>query len=257
MKRTTYIFIGVYFGCMLLMLISILTQLKTGERTRPKEYTVKVTAATTETDLKGIEKIVLTGNYPSKFNWEQRTHIEVKQASPETPGKAMHTAGETITVKKEGNTLYLHANMNPTEAKKADKVWIEDAKVTLEISDKDITIENRMLKTINAKNLTMNSLTIHTDQELTMDACKIQTFRLEGNCQMNSSTIENLYMDLDKSISWNFSDSKITTEHLTGSNNRNVVVGTKTHITWKPKNEKAQLTLIMKKEGEVRFSEAK
>ncbi|NDV58931.1 hypothetical protein [Bacteroides sp. 519] len=245
MKRTTYILIGVYLGGMLFILVGIISLISYfGKELDYQTIDMPQTTATTELD--GVKKVVVSSIYPVRFRMPKNGDFKVTQAPVGSTGKITYPASEYIKVKKQNDVLFLKVDF---ETLGADSEFsIAPVDIQLEIPETFIRIENKSITDMTMESVTIDSLEIDTERGIYIENCTIGSLVLsEQNRYLFSgtnTTIQNLYADLDGLREWKFSNCTIQNQHLTANGSAQLPYNGKgTRIFWKPKNDKATLSL--------------
>jgi len=245
MKRTTYIFIAMYLGGMVLILIGFFSIKGSFLRTIEKTHTIEVTEKTTSTDLSGIKKVVVLTNYPSRFSIDGQNEFNVVQAEKGTSGKIVYSAAEFIKAEKHNEVLTLTIDYRSVLDKYEESEYrfnIEPFRLQMEIPDTYMRIENETATGIRINNVKMDSLEILSKRNIDINDCNFDALLIKGHNRIqfsaSNTTINNLHADVDDIRSWEFNNSTVKTQYLTGSNDKfRIPYNNKgSQIIWEPKD---------------------
>lgn len=99
---------------------------------------------------------------------------------------------------------------------------------------------------------TFGNLDIKTSQGVKIGNCTIRDLTVRSGCrsfEAAGSTIQTLNLDLDDNEKWRIKDCQVETENLTGGQTHYIELSKEEcrRMNWIPKNEKAQLSIQLKK----------
>ena len=260
MKRTTYIFIGVFLGGMLLSLIGILTLRSMASNADASIYNVKMPDETLEVDLKGIQTVKLQASYPNHYHHYGQGKVKVVQAKEGYAGKIVYPASEYIKVRKEGATLLFDLDLGQLNEKNNDEVnyrfELQEVSVLLEVPETCMQIENELQSGIVLEEVKMDSLHLSSRMNIQLNNCNLGSLVVGRNrspFSASNTSIEDMYIDLDENRNWTFDNCTVGTQYLTGSKkvrkNMDAIKGER--IIWQPKTDNAELTLTINKAVEI------
>jgi len=261
MKRTTYIFIGVFTANVILAVI-LMVYLK-GIMMNSEDINYRFNFEQQQSkslDLEDIHTIefITKGADADQFYFATPGKIEVTTAAATGKKIVSYPTSDYLKVNKEEGVLKVILDLSAENLKEDNSgigkgIFLNDLLIKIQTdkilkkisSDKGFNIS---MHQINLDSLTLASKSAH------IDACKIQSLILHSNMSFNAdgSSFNDLYLDMDETH-WNIKGSNINTLYLTGSKkHKNNLSADQYHkLVWKPKTENAELNLNLKTGAEV------
>ena len=261
MKRTTYIFIGVFSANVILAVI-MLVYLK-GIMMNSEEINYAFNFEQQQSlslDISGVHTFEFTtrGADADQFYFSHPGQVELTTSV--VPGKRMisYPSSDYLEVSKEDGVLRVIVDLT-SENLKADHSGIGKG---ISLNNLAINIEtDKILKQVSCdkgfcvtmQQVQLDSLNLNS-KSIVMKTCEIQFLTLENNMDFiaENSSFDDLHIDLDQTR-WNIRDSKVNTLYLTGSGrHRNELSADQYNkLVWEPKTHDAELELRLKGKAEV------
>lgn len=233
MKRTTYVFIGVFVATIVLSTIYLLYMNSVAKSAGDVNLTFDFGKERTSIDLDEVHTLEFSmqGVAYDEFYFLNRGIVEITSLASEGRSKASYPVSDYLKLEKENGVLkvildFTQANMSGASSRFGRGLLLENLTIDIEVG--------RSLKYVSGTDGFV--ITAHQIQQ---DSLHL----VSGNVEMGSCEIQHLYVDLDGMQRWNIEGSSINTLHLTGSGNNygNLPLEQCKQIEWEPKQDGALL----------------
>lgn len=261
MKRTTYIFIGVFSANVILAVILLVYLRGVMMNSEDINYGFSFEQQQSKSlDLEDVHTLEFTtiGADADQFYFTNPGKVEITASG--VPSKQMlsyHTS-DYLKVNKEDGVLRVVVDLTSGNLK-ADNSGIGRG-ISLDNLTMNIETGN-MLKRVSSdkgfnikiQQTDIDSLYI-TSKSVYMKSCEIQSLVLDNNMNFKAenSNFNDLHIDLDQ-MRWEILESKVNTLYLTGSGKRPFRLSDDQYgkLVWEPKDENAELNVTLKGKAEI------
>lgn len=262
MKRTTYILIGVFFGNILLVTAVMIYLRTTFVPYDQMGIILDFKKDTTSIDLKGVHKLefITSGANEENFYYGFQGKVFLIPVVPDNKERIIYPDSEYLKLEKQDGVMRVMLDLTSAtkqmkENSKRNRVVLKDLLFYIEIGTAFKEISAGKGFDVEFRNIQLDSLRLNTNC-IRLDSCSIGSIVVEGSrTDFRSKELhaDNLYLDLDKTDRWKLEKGKIGTLHLTGSKHSRAQLSDNQYdrLRWKPKNEKSELRVTLKKEAEV------
>lgn len=262
MKRTTYILIGVFFVNILLVTAVMVYARMSMVSYNELGATLDFSTNKDSIDLRDIHTLefVTSGMEEGDFYYGKNASVLIIPVLPENREKIVYPDSEYLKLEKQDGVLRVMVDLtfaakHIEEHSKRKRVVLKDLLLRIEIGAalKQVIAGNGF--EVRLKNIQLDNLLLNTDI-IRFDSCTVGSIVVDGdNTDFRSINLhaDNLYLDLDKTHRWKLEKGKIGTLHLTGSKQSRTELSDSQYdrLRWKPKSEKAELRITLKKETEI------
>lgn len=266
MKRTTYIFIGIFFANILIAVgfgayITSIMQEVNG-----LAYSFdSIQAHRSSMDISDVHTVSFSvrndnGGY---YHYETRGAVTIQSAKAETGGVIWYPVSESLKLEKKDSVLNVTFDIPFENQAIIDHSRGVASGNVISLKGLNFLIEaNKKLKRISGdrafevavNQVQLDRLSLNTSS-VSMDSCSIRYLALDGNSQFigRRSQIEEMYIDLDRAMNWKMDESEIECLYLTGSGkfNKDLSKLQCRRLVWEPKDENAVLNLNLDKRSQI------
>lgn len=268
MKRTTKIFIGMFFSGLIVIIVGILALLIFGEKRDRRG--ISLNGEQVEMEI-GKVRAVRVSIRQDEANKHRRIFVNggmtVTSSPVEGKGKISYAKNEYLNVVQRDDTLLVEFALNAHIPEQQQNEWLflEDFNMNLALDDATlnsiVTDANNMKLTI--RDIKTDSLFVWgSQQEVLLDSCEFRSFGIDGygfNFHAKDSKIENYYLYMNGVRNWTFENSEIGTEFLFahGQHSSDLQKGECRRIVWNPCSEDARLDISIREKTEIEIDNGK
>lgn len=253
MKRTTYIFIGLFISGLVVFAAMVFAIYMTIEERSHDQF--KMEGEFTEMSLQGIRMLEVSVNQqtdPKKIV-QMSFNEGIRITPPAEAGKASVTYPQSPYLKVDVKNDTLSVRFDFSRIEHAAFFIIDKMNIRLAVDSLTHITASTACFPLEMKHMKSDSLCIHTASavEISVDSCQYRSLDVAGDRSslfVKNSRIENCYLNLDNFGTWTFENSKIGTEYLSGSGNHRseYYKGECRRIVWNPLKEDAKLHLTVR-----------
>lgn len=251
MKRTTYIFIGVFFAN-ILILLGVIVYIKSFSQhfERPECRFDSSQLQRDSIDLNDVHTIEFSTRSDSLDRpfYQELGLVEITSSIEKTQSTMYYPVSDCLKLSKNDGVLSVileFPSENPTS--------IDGQRVGVSLNGLVFNIHaNRELNRVcgdlafafSLRKLRLDQLSLSANEVL-VDTCAIGSLKIDaaGFFSGNNSQFDELHIDLDHVRTWRIDNDTIHSLYLTGSNRHHVNLSeTQYHrLLWEPKNDNANL----------------
>lgn len=259
MKRTTYIFIGVFITGLLFVVVQVLffytpsdtrfsldgVPLKKQELTEVRHIHVAIDSSVVASD--------------KLFSVEGELSISTVDSLKPNVISCSQTDLYSVTQQQDSLLIMFHVDKLKERFKEQKYGIVKGVKIHLALNGKfplsSVVVEPEGLE-VNLTGLKSDSLLLQACGKVKVHACRLGTLRSGGvisQLQVGHSTIDSLYMNTDKVSDWESGpETKIGQMFLSGTQSTYQKIGGECkHIHWQPLADKASLNLNLSGKSEI------
>lgn len=262
MKRTTYIFIGLLVSGLVVIVTSIIAMTLMGEKRVRSE--VFLDGEQVEMNLDGVhvlKMLIDQGDVELHRRIFMSGDMMVTNTSIQGRESISYPKNQRLNVTQNGDTLVMifdfKADTLSKERRYHDWLFVSGFNARLNVNKLTTIMSSVEGVRLNLKDVETDSLFIRTNQQtILLDSCQLRSLDLAGNgitFHAKKSKIENFYLLLDGMRNWNFEDSEVGTEYLTGTGRQSCSLqkGECRRVIWNPYNKDAQLQMTILEKAEI------
>lgn len=263
MKRTSYIIIGVILAMIPIWFMIVFYVRSKMVQYENLYYSVEFTEEFASMELENIHTIEFTTD--RLVNWYKYISphsVQITSSEPGSKGNIRYPLSEQLKVSQENGILRIRMELSTQIAGEENQSY-EGAKISglqIDIQTDQTLRYVRSAACFNPQiyGMQLDSLHLEADRGST-DSCTIGSLRLDpyiferSTITSRKSTIENLYMNMDKTTWWGQDEYRIDTLHLTGSNQPYdwLQEGNYKKLIWDPQTEDGELHIVLKKKCSI------
>lgn len=274
MKRTTYIFIGLFIAGIVLIAGGIFTMFIIRKCYLPKSDILLNNQPITTLELTHIHAVRLSATLVEKRGEEESGtqgvylvpsgHFSVTAASPEHPGTLSFPESEYLQVSRHNDTLSLEVRIDLNEL--PDKylchsgIYLQNLEIALTLPPTISYISNVIGLPTKVKDLDLDSLCIQNVAELYLNDCRFRALKVHGEryysyLEATDCDIEDFYPNLTNVEIKNLTDCTIGTAYLQGDGHCDFPTegGKCKRIFWEPRDNESFLTINLQRKTVVTF----
>lgn len=266
MKRTTYILIGLFIGGFVLLFAGMVAIYLNG---KVKTGDVVLGGKTVSREFPPFKVLVLGESIPEDARgsyyrvWGRDFRMEIQ---PSQDGKNVFSfpedAEKFLNIRQYGDTLKIMSSFH--WKKQGDGynrtlypgTWQLSVPSDIEFIANDMSDQEMILK-----NFSQDSLTIDASAAVTINNSHFKAFRVQRNerqLKLESGSIGNLYLDIDRMGNWYSNPDHFTihTEYLTGNKGSvELAKGECKRMYWLPKSQDSKLEVTLREKSCVVIGE--
>lgn len=259
MKRTTYIFIGVFITGLLLVVVQVLFFYAPSDTDFSLNGVPLRTHGLTQVSHihVGVDSSAVAGD--RLFSVEGELSVSVVDSSKPNVISCQQTDLYTVTQQQDCLLILFHADKLKEKFKEQKYGTAKGIKMHVTLNGKlplsSIAVDPDGME-VNLTGLKSDSLWLQACGKVKVYDCRLGTLRLGGmisQLQVGYSTVDSLYMNLDKVSDWESgSETNIGHMFLSGAQTAYEKIGRECkHIHWQPLADKASLNLNLSGKSEI------
>lgn len=261
MKRTTYIFIGVFIAGIIIATSHLLYIKSVIENADEMNYTFSFGQQRERIDLSDVHTLQFSaeGVEPDEFYFMNSAKVDITSSANENEKVISYPVSDYLKINKEDGVLKVILDLT-SENFKNNKPGIgrglslENLNINIEINKELKSIHGSKGFEVTLEQIQLDSLYLVT-KSAEIKSCEIRSLVLDSDTRFkgNTSQINDLYIDLDNIDGWDIKESKVNTLHLTGSRKYQNHLSSDQYnqLLWEPKNENAELKVTLKGKSQI------
>ena len=261
MKRTTYIFIGVFSANVIIAVILLVYLRGVMMNSEDMNYGFSFEQQQSNNlDLEGVHTLefITIGADADQFYFVTPGKVEITASEGSGRRTVSYPTSDYLKVSKENGVLSVIVDLTSGNLKTDDSgigrgILLNDLAINIETDNILKRISSDKGFNIKIQQTDIDSLYI-TSTSVYMKSCEIQSLVLDNNMNFKAenSNFNNLHIDLDQ-MRWEILESKVNTLYLTGSGKRLSTLSADQYgkLVWEPKDENAELNVILKGKAKI------
>jgi len=265
MKRTTYIFIGIYLAGIILVISSIITAraLATDQpRYHYQRINFEIPQEKKNTEINPSKVVIFSIKKPEMIDSDLfiSAQLKISPVKDNNGGRITYPDMEYIHIIQTNDTLNILMDFteNPPESfVERNLVYLENLVFEMESSSLLTMIQSNEDLLVEMDSMNLNSMSFDVQKVITKSSTFSSVELLDKNTEFRAidSRIDNYSVDLDRVKSSNLENTIVETLRLTGTGKHSEFLGNSKveRIVWQPKNEESKLTIESAKPVEIIF----
>lgn len=265
MKRTTYIFIGIFCANIVLVLGFAFYVKSVLRITKPLTYNFDMVQNPGSVDMNDVHTLefFISGVDSKEYYFADPGRILLTSSGSEENCVMSYPVSDYLKLEKKDGVLSITLDLPlpaTLDSSKDGKNTRRSERIDLQGLDIRITGAKTLTKIssgtgfeVKLHRLELDSLYLNS-KDCQVDSCAIRSLVLDGRrLNMRASQCTYLSFDLDKTNWWDIKESKINTLHLTGSKHyqNRLSADQYNRLIWEPKGDKAKLDMSLRSKSEV------